>query len=150
MSDETKSIIAEKYRGNRDKDWLANFIDTQVRVAVMKTVKIKDEEGNVTGEEQVPSAKSAVDLDKLFALCQANAIDTAKMEAQVDRPNAPGRIRMTLGNSLRAACKRRHGLYDLEGDWVDAPEDFLGDAPLKENRDGSKIAAPKDEDAEAA
>lgn len=146
MADETKSIIDPKYRNKRDKDWLAEFIDGQVKDRVMKTVKVKDEEGNVTGEEQVPSAKTAVDLDKLFALCAKNHIDTTKMEEQRDRPNAPGRIRMTLGNSLRAAAKRRHGLYDLEGNWVEAPADFIGDAELKENPDGSKIAKQQEEE----
>lgn len=140
MTEESKSIIDPKYRGNRDKDWLATFVDEQVRVPVMKTVKTKDEEGNVTGEEQVPTTKSVVDLDKLFALCAANNVDAERMKEQVDRPNAPGRIRMTLGNSLRAACKRRHGLYDLDKNWVAAPAEFLDGAELKENPDGSKLA----------
>jgi hypothetical protein len=141
MSEEAKSIIDPKYRGQIAADWLTAFIDGQVREPVMKTVKVKDEDGKVTGEEQVPSAKSTVNLDKLFALSEANGVDTVKMRDQMDRPNAPGRIRMTLGNSLRAAAKRRHGLYNIDGDWTAAPADFLGDAPLKENPDGSKIAA---------
>lgn len=140
MSDETKSIIPEKYRGvKKDPDWLASFVDGEVKETVMKTVKIKDDEGNVTGEEEVPSAKSKVNLEKLFDLCAKNHIDTSKMQEQRDRPNAPGRIRMTLGNSLRAAAKRRHGLYDLSGDWHEAPADFIGDAELKETPDGEKI-----------
>lgn len=140
MSDESKSIIPEKYRGKRDADWLATFVDGEVKVAVMKTVKAKDKEGNVTGEKQVPSAKTSVDLDRLFKLCHQNGIDTAKMEEQRERPNAPGRIRMTLGNSLRAAARKRHGLYNLEAEWVEAPADFIGDLPLKENPDGTGIA----------
>lgn len=148
MSETDKSIIDPKYRGKRDSDWLASFIDEQVKEAVMKTVKVKDEEGNVVSESQVPSAKTAVNLDKLFQLCDANNIDASKMKEQVDRPNAPGRIRMTLGNSLRAASKRRHGLFNLDGEWVDAPAEFLGDAERKEERDGTKVAKPVPEAAE--
>jgi hypothetical protein len=143
MTDESKSIIDPKYRGKRDKDWLAEFIDGQVKVAVMKTVKTKDDEGNVTGEEQVPSAKSVVDLDKLFALSRANHIDAKIVDSMIeqrDRPNAPGRIRMTLGNSLRAAARKRHGLYDIGGAWNEAPEAFVGESPRVEARDGSKMA----------
>ena len=36
----------------------------------------------------------------------------------------------------------RFRLY-IDGEWVDAPADFLGDAPLKQNRDGTKIVAAK-------
>ena len=144
--DTGKSIIPAKYQGKyREKDWLGKFIDEQATETVMKTVKTKNEEGEVDGEDTVPTNKRVLDLDAFFALCETNHIDTSKMKAQRDRPNAPGRIRMTLGNSLRAAARKRHGLFDAEGEWHNADDDFIGDAPLKENRDGTKIAAAKTE-----
>lgn len=148
----TKSIIDPKYQGKyKEKDWLGKFIDEQATDPVMKEVKLKDEDGKPTGEtEMQPTAKTKLDLDKFFALADANYIDTASMKEQRDRPNAPGRIRMTLGNSLRAAAKHRHGLFDLDGNWVEAPEEFLGDAEKTQNPDGSKIAKEKPAEAEAA
>lgn len=151
MSDkEVKSIVPEKYRGDYKgaQDWLTDFIDGLVKEPIMKTVKVKDEEGKVTGEEQVPSAKTVLNLDKLFGLATANHIDVAKYEEQRDRPNAAGRLRMTIGNSLRAAAKHRHGLFDLDGEWIDAPEDFLDGAERTQERDGTKIAKAKPETAE--
>lgn len=53
---EPKSIIDPKYRGKLANDWVTSFIDGIVKEPVMKTVKVKDEEGNVTGEDQVPSS----------------------------------------------------------------------------------------------
>lgn len=141
---EAKSIIDPKYKGKPKKDdWLSNFIDTEAGDQVMKTKILKDEEGNQTGTEEVPTGRSVLDLDKFFALCKNNSINTAKMEEQRDRPNAPGRIRMTLGNSLRAAARKRHGLYNLEGEWIDADPMFVGDNPRVQERDGSKIKVEK-------
>jgi hypothetical protein len=52
---------------------------------------------------------------------------------------------MTLGNSLRAEARHRHGLMNLEGVFVDAPAEFLGDHPKTKNQDGSKIVVAKAE-----
>jgi hypothetical protein len=148
-SNTTKSIIDPKYKGKKADDWVTGFIDEHVRVPIMRAVDLKDEEGNVVGSEEVDTGKSFVDLDKLFELATINALDASKFEAQRDRPNAPGRIRMSVGNMLRAAAKRRHGLKGLDGKFVTAPGDFVGDAPLKENPDGTKIARKASEDADA-
>jgi len=145
------TIMPEKFRDPSYKgaqDWIKSFIDHQVKTAVMKTVKTKDEDGNVT-EQEVESKKTQVDLNKLFDLAEKNSLNVEKYTSQMDQKNAPGRLRMTIGNMLRAAARKRHGLYDLAGDWHDAPADFIGDAELKENRDGSKIAEPASEDAQA-
>lgn len=145
------SIIDPKYAAtykNKPKDWTASFIDdhTAIPDTREKTVKVKNEDGTETEHtETVTLKKTRLDLDALFGLAKANAIDTAEMEAQRDRKNAPGRIRMTLGNQLRAAAKHRHGLNDLNGEFHDAPADFIGDAPKTQNPDGSKIEAPKAE-----
>lgn len=153
----SKSIIPEKYRVRKDPDWLAGFIDDQVRMPIMKTVAVKDEQGNDAGTEEKDTGKTAVDLDALFKLCELNHVKTDKMRAQTDRPNAPGRIRMTLGNSLRAAAKRRHGLFALDGEWTAVPEGFVeaGTVPT-EMPDGTRFAvakpaadAPSTEDAPA-
>lgn len=142
-----KSIIPEKYQGKYKgaEDWLSTFIDGQVKTVPMKdktTTETVDGE-EITKTVSVAAGKAKLDLDKLFALTDANAIDSKEMQAQRDRKNAPGRIRMTLGNALRAAAKHRHGLNDLDGNWIDAPADFIGDAPKTHNPDGSKIAVAK-------
>lgn len=127
-----KSIIggdyAKKYR-ERGADWIGELIDKQC-VA-------QDDKGKPTG----------LVIEDLFGLAEVNGIDVTKYRTQVDRPNAVGRLRMTIGNMLRARAKRRHGLYATDQKWVKAPKEFLEsiDAPEKptEQKDGTKIVAPK-------
>lgn len=143
---ERKSIISEKYAGRgKEKDWLGRFIDDQAVSPVTREKTVKNDDGTET-TEAVATSKTTLDLDRLFALCSANHIDTSKMEEQRGRPNAPGRIRMTLGNSLRAAARKRHGLFDIDREWRAAPGEWLNGAPLKENPDGTKVVvdAPAD------
>lgn len=143
MDEEKKSIIGAKYQDRyKEKDWLGNFIDSNATDPVTreKKTKVKDEAGVETvTTETVETGKRKLNLDNFFALADANLIDTASMREQRDRPNAPGRIRMTLGNSLRAAARHRHGLFDVAGVWVEAPADWLGDAVRIQHPDGSKI-----------
>lgn len=150
-----KSIIPDKYQGKYKgaEDWLSEFIDGQVKVVPMKDKTVTEGEGDdaVTKTISVAAGKAKLDLDKLFALTDANAIDSKEMQAQRDRKNAPGRIRMTLGNALRAAAKHRHGLNTIDGTWTEAPAEFIGDSPKTQNPDGSKIAVAKaSAEAEAA
>lgn len=151
MSDEAqdKSIISEKYRERYkpdNRDWLGSFIDEGCTNPVTKEREVKDDEGNVTGTETVTLKKRTLDIDALFDLAEANAIPAReKYGDQVDRKNAAGRLRMTIGNMLRAAARKRHGLYDTSGKWVKAPAEFIGDAEKTENKDGSKIAKKVDE-----
>lgn len=148
MTDEAekKSIIdpkyAERYK-TKPKDWLGNFLDEQVTTAEMKEKTIKGEDSEEDTKRMVASGKRVLDLDKLFALCEQNSLDTAKMKEQADRKNAPGRIRMTLGNSLRAAARKRHGLFDVDGNWTEADADFIGDSAKTHNADGTKIVVEK-------
>lgn len=147
MSDDKTdaSIIDPKYR-DRYKgggDWLSKWLTDQVSVSQTKEVEVKDEEGNVTGTETKVLKKRAIDLDALFAISQRNGIDTDKYEEQRDRKNAPGRLRMTLGNMLRARAVRRGGLYDAGGEWHDAPNDF--ETKITEDRDGVKLAKAEPE-----
>jgi len=142
-----KSIIPEKYQGKYKgaEDWLSQFIDGQVKTVPMKDKTIIEGEGDDKIEKviSVAAGKAKLDLDKLFALTDANGIDSKEMQAQRDRKNAPGRIRMTLGNALRAAAKHRHGLNSIDGTWTDAPTEFIGDAVKTHNPDGSKIVVAK-------
>ena len=135
-----KSIIPSKYAAaykERGPDWVGD------KIAENCVDVTKNDKGKET---------SALDVDRLFDLAKANNIDTAKYEEQVDRPNAPGRLRMTIGNMLRARVKRRHGMFNANGKWSNAPEAFLEaigaeDKPT-EKRDGEKIAKPKPPKAE--
>lgn len=143
----SNSIIPAKYQGKYKgaEDWLAQFIDGQVKVVQMKDKKVKEtvDDEEVEKVIQVASGPAKLDLDKLFALCDANGVDSKEMQAQRDRKNAPGRIRMTLGNSLRAEARHRHGLNTINGEWVEAPAEFIGDHPKTKNPDGSKIVVEK-------
>ncbi len=147
------TIMPEKFRDKNYKgaqDWVKSFIDGAVLVAVTKEVTTKNEDGTET-TETVDTNKTSIDMDKLFALAEANSFDVEKYKGDVEKKNAPGRLRMSIGNMLRAAARKRHGLYTIEGEWTDAPADFIGDAELKEHRDGTKIAKAKPEpEAEAA
>lgn len=142
---ETKSIIGAEYASrykDRPKDWVANLIDAEATVPVTKVVKTKSEDGTET-EEVVETNKRTLDLDRLFDLARANGVDVTSLEAGRDTQGAPGRARMTVANSLRAAARKRHGLNDASGNWHDADAGFIGDHALTQNRDGSKIAPVK-------
>jgi len=144
---ESKSIIADKYgKGYTGaNDWLAGFIDGQVKEAVTREKTVTDDEGNKT-TETVELKRKTLNVDKLFDLAAANGIDArAAYGDQLDRPNAAGRLRMTIGNKLRSAAKHRHGLYDIDGDWAEAPVEFIGDHAKTQNPDGSKIQAEETE-----
>lgn len=123
------------YKGAQD--WAREFIDGQV---------LKHKKHNDKGE---PVGKPEVDFESLVKLYEMNQFDVSKYRGGA-YPNI-GQARMSIGNSLRAAARKRHGLFNVDGEWVDADEDFIADHPLKENRDGSKIVKEKAEaEAEAA
>lgn len=137
------SIIDPKYRERKDPDWIGHFVDGQVKAPVMKTVDVKDAEGNVTGKTEVETKETRIDLDRLFALAAVNAINADKFKEQVDRKNAPGRIRMSVGNMLRAAARRRHGLYSIDGTWHEAPAELIDGKAKSENPDGTRVIVAK-------
>ena len=119
--------------------------------AVAAVAEVKDEDGNVIQEavaevkgKAATKGKDVWDLDKMFLLAERNHIDTtSKTFVGLRTTGNIGRARMTIGNMLRAAAKKRWGLFDVEGNWVDAPEEArCPDAPTH-NRDGSKIAKVK-------
>lgn len=147
------SIIGEKYRDRyspENRDFIGSVIDDTCTTAVTKDKTTKDEDGNEV-TETVTLKRREMNLESLFAMAEANGIDTAKYRERADRPNAPGRLRMTLGNMLRARAKRRHGIFDAEGTWHDAPADFIAGAEKTEEPDGTKIAVAKpSEEAEVA
>lgn len=148
------SIIDPKYKDKykQNKDWLSKAIEQhayeQKTKERSKTEKVEGEPDKVTSEI-VNVGKPAVNLNKLFDVAEANGIKARELYgAQIDRPGAPGRLRMTIGNSLRAAAKARHGLNLPVGEggayqFVDADAAFIGDLPKTQNPDGSKIAKAK-------
>lgn len=140
------SIIDPKYRDKyrQGGDWLSNFVDGEVKEAITKEKTVTAEDGTKT-VETVQTNKTRISMDHLFALAEANSIDVEKYKADADKPNAPGRLRMTIGNMLRAAAKKRHGLFNVAGEWNDAAADFVGDSEKTHNPDGSKIAKVKAE-----
>lgn len=143
-----KSIINPKYKDKYKgpKDWFSTLCDAECTSVVTREVKEKDEHGIVT-TKTVDTKKRILSLDALFDFAAANAIDARMLYGhQVDRPGAPGRLRMTVGNMLRRAARQRHGLYDLGGNWRAAPADWLGDAVKTHNPDGTTIAKAKASD----
>lgn len=138
------SIIGEKYKGKYKgaEDWIGEVLGKHATSPVTKEqrTKVEGEEDKI---ETVETSKRTVNLDALFDIAEENGIKARELYGeQADRKNAPGRLRMTIGNSLRAAARKRHGLY-VNGEWVDAPETFVGALPKLENPDGSKIAKAK-------
>ena len=149
------SIIDMKYRGRyrQSSDWLGTLIEQQATNPVMKT-KTTRVEGEPDLVETVETGRRQLDLGKLFSLAEANGIAaTEKFGDQTERKNAAGRLRMTIGNMLRAAAKHRHGLYIIgengELEWVDADAEFIGDRERTQERDGTKIAKAKPAPVEA-
>ena len=142
------SIISPKYRGaKKEKDWLAETIEKACTDPVTKNVEKTGEDGT-SHTETVTLKKTTFSLDRLFALAEANGLDVDKYKKDVDKPGAPGRLRMTIGNMLRAAARKRHGL-NVGGEFVDASAEFIGDSEKTHNPDGSKIAKPQEEKADA-
>lgn len=147
-------IVDPKYRQRYDKpiDWLAEQLKAQATATKMVKKSFTEGEGDdakkVTREVEV---EAGVDVDKLFTIAEINTIDVAKYELQRETHGFPGRFRMTLGNMLRAAARKRHGLFLLdeggEDVWTEAPADWLtaqgASAEPTHTRDGQKIAKPK-------
>jgi hypothetical protein len=122
------NFINEKYQGKYRgaSDWIGELIDAECLV--------EDKDGNVS-----------LDLKALFALAKANGIDTAKYKAQAEQPHATGRLRMTLGNALRARARRRHGLLTADGTRKKLTDPKSIEAPPEpiEKIDGTPIEGAK-------
>ena len=120
------SMIPEGYKGKYKgaSDWLGEFIDD---------ICVDDKDG--------------LNLDRLLDLAAKNGADVDKFRGDVGKKNAPGRLRMTIGNMLRSRARKRHGLFNLNGDWVEATDEFIEDRPLVETRDGEKIKEEKETEA---
>lgn len=130
------NFMDDKYRSRgKVQDFVSDLIDSQCYV------------------EDTNGKNRRLDIDTLFGLAANNGIDTTNLEKHRDTPNGVGRIRMTLANMLRSRARKRHGLYDVEGNVVDAPKDFIGDSPRVESLDGERLREAKpetqSEDAEA-
>ena len=130
MPDNDKSIIPEKYRKGYKgaSDWIGELIDKFA----------KDTSENHKG----------LDTNALFAFAEVNGLDVDKFKGDIGKKNAPGRLRMTVGNMLRAAARRRGGVFNPNGKWMNAPPGFHDKEPT-EKRDGEKIAKAKVKEAEA-
>ena len=135
MAEETTGSIidpkyAQRYRGS--KDFIGEFIDDQCREEHTEYTK--------SGKEKTVRHMS---VNLMLDLAERNGANVGALRNQTDRPNAAGRIRMSVGNMLRARALKRHGLYNLDGDVVGAPREFLQqyEAPSQptETMDGEKI-----------
>ena len=126
-------MINEKYR-TKDyhgaQDWIAEFM--------RQNVYIRNAEGEVTGD---------MDVEKALDLLEKNAMPEAAEKYRNSNLNK-GQIRMNVGNRLRGAARRRGGIFDSSGEWIEAPDDF--EVKLRENPDGTKIAKAKAEEKEDA
>jgi hypothetical protein len=141
----TNSIVnpeyAGKYRGA--SDFIGELIEEQCKVEITETTK--------SGKEKT---RQVFDVDWMLNLAKKNNIDVTKLEKGKENANAAGRIRMSVGNMLRARAMRRHALYDLSGEVRAAPKEFLEyyGAPTKptEDVDGNNIKPKKSEQKETA
>lgn len=137
-AEKTGSIVPDKYKGKYKgaSDWVGEFIESQC---------------NETPEG---AKKSQLNVNRLFDLAEANGINVDKFKGQ---ENAAGRMRMTIGNSLRATARKRHGLKTIAGKNTKAPAEFIEAAVEKfgakyaepqEKPDGTRIVAKADKNTE--
>lgn len=133
-----KNMIGDKYR-NKYKgasDWIGIVIESQCVVS--------------TEDNKTPR----LDLERLFKLAEVNFIDVHLHRRTADNKNAPGRLRMTIGNMLRSRAKRRGGLLDLDGKVMTPAEGFeVLEVPTENIMTGEKIKVekpPKEETQTAA
>lgn len=169
----SKSIVDPERRKDMKgaRDWIGKFLEDHAlttgvgaKPAVEAVEEQRDDEGNVIVEavkgRPATKGKDVWDLDAMFLLAERNGIDTShKTFVGIREANAIGRARMTLHNMLKSRAKKRHGLFGIEGNWVDLPADeleALGNPERVEERDGTKIPKvkaakeePADEEAEA-
>lgn len=118
------TIINEKYKGKYKG--ASDFVGTVI-------------EDNCIVKNEEQSKKKVYDIDALFNLARANHIDVTKFDT-VENRAAVGRMRMTIGNMLRAVAKRRHSLNDVKGNVIAAPADFTAElGEPTENADGTLI-----------
>jgi hypothetical protein len=156
---------AQKMKG-REKTWLDGFIDEQAKEVTgeesERKIALKDDEGNPQLDDEgeqlyrviKTKPKASINSENLLKLAAANGIPEDVL-AKYEQLNA-GMQRMNIGNRLRAKARKQHGLFDIDGNEVSAPADFLEslDAPEEptHNMDGTKIpvAKPEKADKEAA
>ena len=143
MSDnEAKSIDALKAgKFSSAGDWINQLMDKHYTTEIPGTPAEKDADGKVT--KRATKGKREFDIEGATAWAEENGL-TVKTY-----PN-PGMYRMNIGNMLRAAAKRRHGLM-RDGKFRKAPDDFPVNEEKTEKPDGTKIAKAKPKkEAEAA
>lgn len=123
------TIIDPKYKGKYKgaSDWTGELINGQC-------VNTDDK-------------KKGLNLKDLFAMADNNGIDTVEWRKQEGQKNAPGRLRMTIGNQLRAIAKKRGGLFGADEKWHQADPAFMDGAEPVEDRKGNSLK-PKAEKTE--
>lgn len=72
-----------------------------------------------------------LDVEALFTFAEVNGCDVTKFKEQTDRPHATGRLRMTVGNMLRARARKRHALKNPAGNRIKPTAEFLESAPAE-------------------
>jgi len=114
----------ERYRG--EGDWFKQLVDAECYYSVIKTTEEIQEDGTVKTIEKT-TAKRRLDVERLFDLATENGIEEerlTKFREIVGTNTSEGRIRMSVGNMLRAKAKKEGGLK-VNGTFVKAPEEFL-------------------------
>lgn len=147
MDNENTGNVVKSTEFKTADDWINRLVHehcVEKNVGAVEPIEeVKDDEGKVT----VPGTrgkkgKDVLNVDAIKMLAVANGL------AVKDYPNA-GMYRMNIGNMLRAAARKRHGLNlpksgglidkSAEFEFVDAPTDFEVNGTKTHNPDGSKI-----------
>lgn len=128
------SIVDEDYRMRyRGKgDWFKQFIDAHCYNPVMKRVEVTLSDGTVEMQDQ-PTKRRVFDPNALFDMAVENGIPEDRLtrfKEIVGQVTSEGRIRMSVGNMLRAATRKNGGLT-FRGTFYEADEDFLN-KPVRE------------------
>lgn len=114
------TINREKYRTRKsDRDWLARFMDEQIKTSEQTTKKI--------GEKEVTTTKTAINPERLFALAAANGFELAKIKESVEagQQGAVGRARMILTGCLKRKMVKDGKLFDCDGDEIEIDGEYL-------------------------
>lgn len=128
-----------------EPDFIAKFINERVSKPVVREKTVKAEDGTES-VERVELKRRETDFGALFALAKANGIDTTNHVPHLSEKNGKGRVVMMISNSLRAAGRKRLGLYDADKNWHDVDDAFKtlhGVTEATETADGVKIKKAK-------
>lgn len=114
-----------RVRVRREPDWFDTTLDAWTLHALTEEIRLVLPGGRPVVHRLDRSPVRS--WSKLFRLAYANNIDLGDIPASFMEalPKDLGRLSMRLVNLLRMHALRNGGIHDLNGDWIDAPAEWL-------------------------